>query len=170
MGRPSQIVWDCCQCWKCCCCCAIKDGKRVGTIIEGTHTPLNHPWLFMVGALLTRMVVVVEGLGARGVGWGGWWNHTPSRVLSCLCLSEIGCYKKRRRRKKETIVNFPTRIFFSPLSLRVQPTSSLIGCLSVHVCLIIGAALQFGHKHEDTVTLGQHRTNSITSLPHDTAL
>lgn len=115
--------------------CVIKHGKRVGAIIEGTHTPLNHPWLFMVGALLTRMVVVVEGLGARG--WG-WWNHTPSRVLSCLCLSDIGCCKKRRR-KKET--------FFSPLSLRVQPTSSLIGCLSVHVCFIIGAALQFGHTN-----------------------
>lgn len=40
--------------------CVIKHGKRVGAIIEGTHTPLNHPWLFMVGALLTRMVVVVE--------------------------------------------------------------------------------------------------------------
>lgn len=77
-------------------------------------------------------------IGGEGVGCGV--DETTLHQEFCRVYVYLTLVvAKKRRRKKET--------FFSPLSLRVQPTSSLIGCLSVHVCLIIGAALQFGHTN-----------------------
>lgn len=81
------------------------------------------------------------------------------RSLLCLCLSEVGC--------KKVLLTFPL-CFFSPfLSDNIQPTSPLIGRLSLHACLIIACASIWSHKHEDTVTLG--RTAATFRNPfHDT--
>lgn len=80
--------------------CVIKHGKRVGAIIEGTHTPLNHPWLFMVGALLTRMVVVVEWLGARGWGVGLMKPHSIKSFVVFMFIWHWLLQKKEEEKKK----------------------------------------------------------------------
>lgn len=141
--------------------CVIKHGKRVGAIIEGTHTPLNHPWLFMVGALLTRMVVVVEWLGARGWGVGLMKPHSIKSFVVFMFIWHWLLQKKKKKKRNFLQPPFtpgPAHVFpdWLPLCPRLPYYRS---CAPI-----------WPHKHEDTVTLGQHRTNSIASLPHDTAL